>query len=280
MALDAEGGDDDTERHNAALARELDVPIARHVSSRLSVSHLRDLGALLPGTTFIHGNGLDSDELNVIADAGAGLSISPAVEMMMGHGYPMIADAIADPGLPISLSVDVEVTIPSDMFTQMRAAYQAGRHGEHSHTDGSRAEVSVRDILSFATVSGARTLGLANRTGSLTPGKQADLLVLRADRPDVAPVYDPYSTVVLQMDRSHIDTVLVAGVPTTRDGRSLTDNTSLLGEAREVPRRLAAAGLIPHNPAAPYLTSPAQSPGAGGSAGGIHGSRTARAAAR
>ena len=235
FALVTEAGDDDAEWHNHALARELDVRTARHVSADYPVTRLAKLGALLPGTTFIHGNGMDEPELRAIADSGGGLSIAPAIELMMGHGYPPLVPA-ADAGLRISLSVDVEVTASGDMFTQMRAAYQAARYGQLS--SGGVPSITVRQILHYATLSGARTLGLDDRTGSLTPGKQADLVILRADRPDVAPVLDPYSTVVLQMDRSHVDTVLVAGRPMKRGGVALSDSTELLAEAREAAERL------------------------------------------
>jgi len=122
----------------------------------------------------------------------------------MGHGYPPLAPA-AEAGLRISLSVDVEIIAACDMFTQMRAAYQAARHGQSSA--GGTPSVTVRQIL-------------------------------RADRPDVAPVLDPYSTVVLQMDRSRVDTVLVAGRPVKRSGVDLSDSTGLLTEAREAAERL------------------------------------------
>lgn len=112
MALETQNGDDEAERHNAALARELDVRTAHHVRAAIRPSRLRDLGALLPGTTFVHGNGLDATELAVIADAGGSLSIAPVVEMVMGLGFPMITEVLAVPGLPITLSVDVEVTSP------------------------------------------------------------------------------------------------------------------------------------------------------------------------
>lgn len=236
LALVTEAGDDDAECHNHALARELGVRTARHVSADYPVTRLAKLGALLPGTTFIHGSGLDEQELRVIADSGGGLSIAPAIELMMGHGYPPLAPA-AEAGLRISLSVDVEITAACDMFTQMRAAYQAARHGQSS-SSGATPSVTVRQILHYATLSGAQTLGLGDRVGSLTPGKQADLVVLRADRPDVAPVLDPYSTVVLQMDRSHVDTVLVAGKPVKRAGLALQDSTQLLAEAVKSAERL------------------------------------------
>jgi 5-methylthioadenosine/S-adenosylhomocysteine deaminase len=141
---------------------------------------------VVPGTTFIHRNGMEDQEFGAIRENGCGLSIAPAIELMMGHGYPPLVTA-AQAGLRISLSVDVEVTASADMFTQMRAAYQAARYSQ-----------------------------LSAGASSLRPGKQADLVILRAGRPDVAPAptltapwccrwTDPIST-----------RVLVAGKPVER----------------------------------------------------------------
>lgn len=232
MALVAEGGSDDVELANVALAHDLDVPISRHFSSRQDLGHLHKIGAILPGTTFIHGNGLSASELSIIAATGGNLSVSPGIEMIMGHGYPMIATALAQPGLPVSLSVDVEVTVAADMFTQLRAGYQAGRYGSDD------LEITVRDVLRMATIDGARSLGLEDRTGSLTPGKQADAVFLRTDRPDVLPVHDVYSTVVLQMDRSHIDTVMAAGREHVHAGVAVEDSFRLLADSEEIARRI------------------------------------------
>ncbi|MGW8375010.1 amidohydrolase family protein [Streptomyces sp. ODS28] len=255
MALITEGGSDDGELANAALAKELDLRAARHFFGSFSAARLRDIGALVPGTTFIHGNGMSAEELALVADTGGNVSVSAPIEMIMGHGYPMTGPARAVEGLTVTLSADVETTVSGDMFTQMRAAYQAARSAEHGQVSqqsqqGRRAgqgasdagPVGVRDILRMATIEGARGLGLDDRTGSLTPGKDADLLVLRADRPDVAPVHDAYSTVVLQMDRSHVDTVLVAGWAHVRDGRSTADDGALLRDADAAVRRLGQRG--------------------------------------
>src|SRR5207248_2277333 len=88
---------------------------------------------------------------------------------------------------------------------------------------GAERELTVRDVLALATREGAAALGFGNRTGTITPGKQADLVVLRADGIDVAPVLDPYSTVVLQMDRRHIEHVFRAGQAVVSDGTPETE---------------------------------------------------------
>ncbi|QWF83964.1 amidohydrolase family protein [Amycolatopsis sp. CA-230715] len=248
MALLTEPGDEAAERHNADLARDLGLRTARHTvqfSAERPVTRLRELGVLLPGTTFIHGTGLADGELALIAGSGGTLSIAAAIEMMMGHGYPPFGQA-SGAKLPVSLSTDVEVTAAADMFTQMRAAYQAGRYHELSTGDAPTPNpLTVKEVLRHATLDGATALGLGDRTGSLTPGKEADLVLLRADRPGTAPVHDPYSTVVLQMDRADIDTVLIGGRPVVRHGRSLADSSALVEDARALALRLTAAGTLP-----------------------------------
>ena len=243
MALATEHGDPDAERHNMKLALELDVHTARHVQAEYPVIRLRELGVILPRTTFIHGNNLGLEEIGVIVDSDGSLSIAAGIEMMMGHGYPMMATA-ARTGVRVSFSVDVEVTMASDMFTQMRCAYQTARYEELSESDAPPPPTTERDILRFATIGGAETLGFEDRTGSLVPGKQADLVILRADGPDVAPVNDPYGAVVLQMDRAHVDTVMVGGVTVKRGGRLLADSTEVIAEARGVGHRLITAGVL------------------------------------
>ncbi|MEU7435847.1 amidohydrolase family protein [Streptomyces sioyaensis] len=241
MALNAEAGSDESTRRGWALARELALPTALHVRGGSPVSRLRRLGVLRPGTVFIHGTGMEPGELRLIHDSGGALSVAPAIEMTMGHGLPPFAAAAAA-GLRPSLSVDVEVAAPSDMFTQMRAAFQIGRFAAlHGHAGPEAPLLTARDVLEFATLGGAEALGMADRIGSVTPGKQADLLVLRADRPGVAPVHDAVAAVVSSMDRADVDTVLVAGRIVKRAGALRYPGLPrLLAQAEGVRDRLAA----------------------------------------
>ncbi|MFH8569434.1 amidohydrolase family protein [Streptomyces sp. NPDC017993] len=238
MALNAESGGDEATSRSWALARELDLPTALHVRSGQPVTRLSRLGVLRPGTVFIHGTGMEAGELALIRDSGGALSIAPAIEMTMGHGLPPFAAAAAA-GLRPSLSVDVEVAAPSDMFTQMRAAFQVGRFAAlQGHAGPDAPLLTAREVLEFATIGGAEALGMADLTGSLTPGKQADLLVLRTDRPGVAPLHDATAAVVSSMDRADVDTVLVAGRIVKRDGRlSYAGLPRLLARAEELRSR-------------------------------------------
>ena len=216
-------------KHDWGLARDVGAPISVHVgmgpyAGRFSmVSQLNDLGLLGPDTTYIHCNYLSDDEFQLIADSGGNVSISPYVEMVMGHGTPPTAKALAH-GLRPSLSIDVVTTVPGDMFTQMRFLFASDRLLAHeaAFAAGSEEEPALlgsREVLEFATIEGARVCGLEDRAGSLTPGKQADIVVLRCDHSNTYPVIDPVSTVVHQADTRNVDTVMVAGRVLKRDAR-------------------------------------------------------------
>jgi 5-methylthioadenosine/S-adenosylhomocysteine deaminase len=187
------------------------------------VSQLNDMGLLGPDTTYIHCNYLSDEEFRLIADTGGKISIAPSVEMAMGHGTPPTGKALAH-GLRPSLSIDVVTTVPGDMFTQMRFLWASARLLEHeaAFAAGNEEEPALltsREVLEFATIEGARVCGIEERTGSLTPGKKADLVVIRCDETNTYPVIDPVSTVVHQADTRNVDTVMVDGRILKRGGR-------------------------------------------------------------
>jgi cytosine/adenosine deaminase-related metal-dependent hydrolase len=111
------------------------------------------------------------------------------------------------------------------MFTQMRSvmSLQHALSYERQLLGGSTAaeRITSRDVLAYATIEGARANGLAHKTGSLTPGKEADIIMLRTDKPNVFPINDPIGAVVWGMDTSNVDSVFVAGKAMKRDGQLL-----------------------------------------------------------
>jgi cytosine/adenosine deaminase-related metal-dependent hydrolase len=216
-------------KHDWELARDVSAPISVHVgmgpyAGRFAmVTQLNDMGLLGPDTTYIHCNYLSDDEFRLIADSGGKVSIAPSVEMVMGHGTPPTAKALAH-GLRPSLSIDVVTTVPGDMFTQMRFLFASDRLLAHeaAFAAGNEQEpelLTSRQVLEFATIEGARVCGLEDRTGSLTPGKRADLVLIRCDCSNAYPIVDPVSTVVHQVDTRNVDTVMVDGRILKRDGR-------------------------------------------------------------
>ncbi|MER6093522.1 amidohydrolase family protein [Streptomyces bluensis] len=222
------------------LARELGIPLTVHVAmGRLAgrfgmVKQLHGLGLLGPDTTYVHCCYLSEEEWRMVADSGGTVSVSPQVETQMGHGWPPVMQAI-EHGLRPSLSIDVVTTVPGDMFTQIRAAFGAER--ARVNADCWQANLPVpdtmltaRQMLEIATLNGAHVAGLEDRTGSLTPGKRADVVALDATALNMAPVHDAAAAVTLSADVSNVDTVIVDGVIHKRDGRLLAD----VGRARRL----------------------------------------------
>ncbi len=234
-----------------ALARELDIPITVHVAmGRLAgrfgmVKQLHDLGLLGPDTTYIHCCYFSEEEWRLVADSGGTVSIAPQVETQMGHGWPPVMKAI-EHGLRPSLSIDVVTTVPGDMFTQIRAAFGAER--ARVNADSWQADVPVpetmltaRQMLEIATRNGAHVAGLEDRTGSLTPGKRADVVAIDATARNVAPVHDAAAAVALSADVSNVETVIVDGVVRKRDGRLTADVARARRLVEESRDRLLAA---------------------------------------
>ncbi|GAB3845044.1 hypothetical protein GCM10027610_060550 [Dactylosporangium cerinum] len=185
----------------------------------------------------MHANGIDDDQLRMLAQAGSSVSISPDVELRMGIGWPETGRMLAA-GLRPSLSTDDAPSAGGDMFATMRTAYTVQR--------GLDGGLNARDVLEFATVDGARACGLAARTGSVTPGKDADLVLLRTDDLTVFPANNPAGTIVTAGHPGLVDTVLVAGRVVKRDGRLLDVDLPTLRMRLVASRnRIAAAAGVP-----------------------------------
>lgn len=225
LALAAPGPeftDFEVARDHWKLAREAGARITTHVGVGSygqdgKVQEMGEAGLLGPDTTYIHCTTLNDTEIQMIVDTGGTVSIACPVEMMMGHGMPPVQKFL-DRGLAPSLSVDVETNVPSDMFNQMRSVL--GLQRSVAAVNG-HDPVSMRDVLEWATIEGARANGLEDKVGTLTPGKQADIILLRTDRMNVTPLNDPVSAVVVGMDTGNVDTVIVGGHILKRNGRLL-----------------------------------------------------------
>ena len=140
----------------------------------------------------------------------------------MGHGTPPVQRCL-DLGLRPSLSVDVETTVSTDLFAQMRSVLTLQRAQINDRRlkgeENLPKVLTSRDVLEFATIEGARAFGFESRIGTLTPGKEADVIMLRTDRINVLPINDPIGVVVRGMDSSNVDSVFIAGKARKRRGQ-------------------------------------------------------------
>lgn len=236
------------------LARDVDVRITVHsIPPRPGevgcIEQLSRANLLGPDTTYIHCNNLSATAWKMLADTGGSVSLSPYVETMMGHGEPPIQMAL-NHGIRPSLSADVETTVPGDLFTQMRSALSVQRGAawreRHERADAATPLLTSRQVLEFATIDGAKASGLDSRIGTLTPGKDADLILLRTDRLNVLPMNDPVGAVVANMDRSNVDAVFVQGRALKWSGEMLDVNLGEIGERAAASRDRVLAGLNLH----------------------------------
>lgn len=230
----------DTVAADVALARGLGLRVSVHAHAAAGpgrpIADLHDGGLLDDRTTIVHANGISDEEVTMMADAGCSVSISPDVELKMGFGWPETGRMVAA-GIRPSLSVDDCPAAGGDMFATMRTAFAVQR--------GLDGGLRARDFLEFATVDGARACGLDTRTGSVTVGKDADLLLLDAEDPSVFPVTHPAGTIVAAGHPGLVDSVFVAGEAVKRNGRLVgVDLPTLRVRLLESRDRIATAAGI------------------------------------
>lgn len=219
--------------HDVRLAHQYGLIASCHIGGRMPFNRktpdglfrLQRDGLLGPHVNAVHGNKLGDDELRVLADAGASFTVTPEVEMQMGHGLPVTGRVLALGARP-SIGIDVESNIGGEMLWAARFALQVQRGIDNIAVNQNGQEVAgvsipARRALEWATTDGARALGMEERIGSLTPGKQADLIMIRAGDINLFPCHDPPEAVLFHAHSGNVDTVLVAGKPVKRGGRLL-----------------------------------------------------------
>lgn len=223
----------DLYRAEIAAARELGLPLSVHACGPAGaagqVRTYADEGLLGPDLQLVHLNNASPQEIALAAEAGSPASVSPWTELQIGYGQPVTGELLAA-GLPVGLSVDTTMLSGNaDMFAVMKVTH-ACANGQ------ARREFALtpRDVLRLATIEGARTLGLDAVTGSLTPGKRADLIVVSPDSPSLGVVTDPARLLVTAATPRDVELVLVDGRVLKRDGRlTALDPAQVAGTARD-----------------------------------------------
>jgi cytosine/adenosine deaminase-related metal-dependent hydrolase len=213
-------------------------------SARGEAARLGERGLLGQDVTLVHRTELDDADVEAISSSEAAVSLSPPSEMAGGFGPPPIQQLI-DRGIRPGLGVDDERVAPGDMFAQMRATISVQHATVFDRKLAGKAGLpklmGTRDVIRHATIDGARVAGLGGVAGSIERGMQADVIVLRADRPNIFPVNDPIGAVVWGMDTSNLDWVLVGGRVVMRGGVLEADVERARHLAAEARRRLDEA---------------------------------------
>lgn len=212
------------------LARELGIRSSIHMGAYArngtvrAIAQMHDAGVLGDDLTFVHCCFSGADEIAMMADAGVSASLGVHCELNAQGIGDIPFDRLLAVGIRPSLSGDTETKCSGDMFTQMRHAfayYRSWMGGNHSRVPNAPATLSMRDVLEFATIAGARANGLDHKVGSLTPGKQADIVMIRGDDLNLTPVSDAIGAVVLAAHPGNVDSVFVAGRAMKRRGQMI-----------------------------------------------------------
>ena len=220
-------------RREMAAARELGLPVTVHASGPPAaagqIAALADAGLLGPDLQVVHANSATPAEIAQLADAGCAVSLSPFSELLIGYGLPQTAALLAA-GIRVGLSVDTTaLTGNGDMFAIMKLTQgliNAAAHQEFACT--------ARQALALGTIGGARSLGLDTVTGSLTPGKRADIILVATGHPNLGVLTDPAGLLVTAAQPANVDTVLADGRILKRAGALVTlDGERIGAQARE-----------------------------------------------
>ncbi|MGE5286848.1 MAG: amidohydrolase family protein [Micromonosporaceae bacterium] len=204
-------------RAEIETARGLDLPVTVHAcgprSAMGQISRLSEAGLLGPDLQVVHANMATDAEIRCLAEAGAAVTLSPATELRIGYGFPKTSELL-NAGIPTGLSVDTTVLAGNaDMFAIMKMT-----QGIENARAESEFELTSRRALELATIEGARSMGMADHVGSLSPGKRADIIMVSTRSPNLAVFTDPAHMLVAAAQPANVDTVIVDGRVLKRSG--------------------------------------------------------------
>lgn len=221
LAFDVTGDPAFPEKGAFESARELDLAVTTHAgvwgaTNDTGIRLMSEHGFMTESVVYVHASTLSEDSYQRIAASGAYASVSTESEQSAGQGYPPTWQ-LRRHGIPVSLSMDTSVWWSGDLFSAMRSTLSADRSREHleAHRRGETVVSSAlraEEVAHWATIGGAKAIGLGDVVGSITPGKKADLVLLKNDRsPAMFPILHPYGHVVFQAGRGDVHTVMVNG---------------------------------------------------------------------
>ena len=216
-------------------ARALGLPITMHTSGASPILELERAGLLGSDVQLVHPLLTTPEERLILKARGVSYSTSPQLEARRASQLGVIQlGELLEAGVKVSLSTDHIASISCDPFSSMRILFAL-----HLHRIGGKVPLTLKRLLQLATLDGAVDLGIADRTGSITPGKRADLVLVRTMDINMAPAGDPYEAIVSLGLPTNVDTVIVDGRILRRGGKfTAFDHAKIAAEARE-----AAIGL-------------------------------------
>jgi 5-methylthioadenosine/S-adenosylhomocysteine deaminase len=242
---------DETLKASRALANKYNAPLIIHLSEtkkenddELAKRHttptktLDTLGVWNGRSVAAHAVWVDDADMAILKQRGVGIAHCPSSNMKLASGVAPVTRML-ELDLPVGLGPDGPAGSNNDfnLFEEMDLAAKLAKV-----TTGNPQVVPARDALDMATIRGARALGMEKEIGSLEPGKRADMIMVRIDRPNAQPLYDAVSQMVYALKGSDVRDVMVNGKPVVRDSKILTLNEQqILAKAAEYRVRISAS---------------------------------------
>ena len=223
-------------------ARTLGLPITLHTSGASPIVVLEEAGLLGPDLQLVHPLLTTAEERTILKTRGVSYSIAPVGEARRPSSLGVIQLAeLLEAGVKVSLSTDHTTNYNCDPFVGMRILFSV-----HQHRVGAKFPLTLKRLVQLATLDGAVDLGIAEKTGSLTPGKRADIILIRTTDINMTPVGDPYEALVSLAQPTNVDTVIVDGRILRRSGRfAALDHARIVREGQEAAAALRAKANWP-----------------------------------
>lgn len=229
-------------------ARQLGLPITMHVAQKRgptaksrAIKRLADDGLLGADLLLIHAIHATEQDRNAMAESRTSLSVSPLTALQVGMGFPQTGEML-QLGISLSLSTDTTAITAANMFASMQSLINS----ERARTEST--DLSFESVLKIATLNGAKQLGLEHAIGSLTPGKRADLILVKIDQLNMStlPNADWFRLLVEHAQPANVDTVMVDGRILKRRGRLVALDTEriMYGARTAIQRLVTDAGLL------------------------------------
>lgn len=203
----------------AELAEELGLPMQIHVSEtrwevekllgekgRSPVAYLADLGVLSERTIAAHCVHVSPDDIELLVEFEVGVAHNPVSNLKLASGVAPVA-AMAEAGVKLGVGTDGAASNNTlDLLRDVQLAALL-----HKGVTGDPTALPARSMVEMATIGGARVLGLENEIGTISEGKQADVICVATDGPHATPIFDPFSHLIFAARASDVRHVLIGG---------------------------------------------------------------------
>jgi 5-methylthioadenosine/S-adenosylhomocysteine deaminase len=235
----------------AALARKYHAPILIHVAEMKKewedsnkqngaspVQYLQTLGLLGPDVVAAHCIFVDEKDRKTLAEHHVGCVHNPSSNMMLASGVSPVPE-MRSTGVAVGLGTDGPAGSNNDLdlMEEMDLAAKLAKI-----TKNDPLALNAQAVVEMGTIDGARALHMEREIGSLEPGKKADLILIRLDRPNAVPMYDVYAQLAYALKGSDVQTVIIGGRVVMRDQTLLTvKDDEAIAKAREYKKSIAAS---------------------------------------